>query len=1218
MEMTNEQNIPNDKEWKTTLPLDPSSAGLRNRNWKRFLRGPDPMLLDELYVPGLAEAVRYDRCCAYFSSSVLAAAAMGFGKLIQRLIVMGDKAPHPAIRLVVNEELAADDVKAMIETGDTSTLEEALKKRLKSPKDILEKRRLAMLGWLVKEGLLEVRVGIMRQGTGVVHAKFGIMTDPVGDSIVFSGSGNESAMGLTANYECLEISSSWNDSDRHKEYSNEFNLLWSDKHSDVHTVTLPEALKLKLIKFAPKEPPIYEPATALERQKAAMIWQFLIESPYLAGPAGEAACDATAMVDLWPHQRHVVEETARAWPDGRMLCDEVGMGKTIEAILIIRRLLAGRGVERVLLLVPASLLGQWQSELREKGGLVVPQLDGVNVLVWPDGRTMKVASLAEALECDLLLMSRETARTERNLPIMLASDPWDLVLLDEAHAARRRTQEEGEFNTGNLLLNLLRQLQLRRKTKGILLMSATPMQTQPWEPWDLLGTLGEGGSWLADFKGIRDFYQAIASIKAGHCNKDVANAVASLIVADKSFPPLDAIHLPTDQKAIAAKLVFVPPMKRTEIANWLRLGSPLARRMHRNTRDTLKKYYQMGLLEAPPPTRAVQDIEYNYEDKRERDVYNAITGYIERRFNELEGEKPGKGFVMTIYRRRAASSPFALKESLLRRRQGLELVIRQRVYDSEIGIGDVPEAMFDDDLPEGELEGKISASLPENPDVARHERDEIDTLLDELNALGACDSKRDNFFNILRQATDDGRPALIFTEYVDTMNYLRDSLVDFYSTRLGCYSGSGGAVWNGSEWKSVTKDTITRRLHDGELSVLLCTDAASEGLNLQAAGLVINYDLPWNPGKIEQRIGRIDRIGQKHQEVRIVNLFLKDSVDEQVYHALRDRCQLFEHFVGAMQPVLAHARRILMGTESFNMASLLAHADAVKSDLFANETYMDGTAAMTSSVQPAATRKDIEEALELLSGEFGPYARKPKGQSVIELMGLTSKKICFATSIESLEANHTVIPLSPFSSQLRELTVRLLQAGERLPLVIGTYQESGQRCSVAYWVENDEHVPIESITKLKDFVSQWDGRFPLAEQKNQVQSIATNKAQAEVRKRINFAREREKKNIALQLDACRKRLVKELGRYLVCLDGSAADLNGIFHRQLSRDIAGAHRLQKCRDRLDGYPEWSPDLCRELEIFYGELTKGQRNARLLGSELDAALDDPRWILKIKTV
>ena len=335
---------------------------------------------------------------------------------------------------MVNEELAAEDVQAMTETGNSSQLEEHLLRRFKNSKEALEKDRLGMLAWLVKQGLLEVRVGVMRSGGGIVHAKFGIMTDEASDAVVFSGSGNESAQGLLANYEQLEVSTSWEDLNRHQEYTREFESPWKNTHSDVYTVTLPEALRLKLVKFAPREAPVVEPSTALARQKAAMIWKFIVEAPYL--PNGAAACDATAMVDLWPHQRRVVEETAKAWPDGRLLCDEVGMGKTIEAILILRRLMAGRGVRRVLVLLPAGLLKQWQAELREKGGMIFPRLEGTSQLVWPDDRAEKVGSLAEALEQDVLLMSRETARTENNMPYLLAAEPWDLVLMDEAHTPR--------------------------------------------------------------------------------------------------------------------------------------------------------------------------------------------------------------------------------------------------------------------------------------------------------------------------------------------------------------------------------------------------------------------------------------------------------------------------------------------------------------------------------------------------------------------------------------------------------------------------------------------------------------------------------------------------------------------------------------------------------------------------------------------------------------
>ena len=114
-----------------------AKGGLRARTWQRFLRGPDPELLEHLYIPALSEAVRYDRCCSYFSSSVLAAAARGFGRLIERLQAMGGNFERTPLRLVVNEELSAEDVQAMTETGDLGPLEEVLRKRFRTPREVL-------------------------------------------------------------------------------------------------------------------------------------------------------------------------------------------------------------------------------------------------------------------------------------------------------------------------------------------------------------------------------------------------------------------------------------------------------------------------------------------------------------------------------------------------------------------------------------------------------------------------------------------------------------------------------------------------------------------------------------------------------------------------------------------------------------------------------------------------------------------------------------------------------------------------------------------------------------------------------------------------------------------------------------------------------------------------------------------------------------------------
>jgi len=335
--------------------------GLRDRQWRRFLNAPDRDLLSQLYEPALAEADRYDRCCAYFSSTVLAVAARGFAPLVARLLAPAQGVHYPSVRLLVNEELTRDDVDAMLHARGADALADKLAARLLEPRDALEQERLALLGLLVKCGLLEVRVGVMRSGRGILHAKFGIISDAAGDALVFNGSGNESANGLIANYEELEVTTSWDDEKRLEYFRNRFEELWSGNNSQVDVIPLPSAVRDRLIRYATHEDLSVAPQrpemNRRERLEAWMRWRFALEAPWF--PNGGRNCDAMAPdVRLWPHQVRVVEECAAAWPAGRLLCDEVGMGKTVEAIMILRRLLAGRGVRRSLLLVPAGILQQ--------------------------------------------------------------------------------------------------------------------------------------------------------------------------------------------------------------------------------------------------------------------------------------------------------------------------------------------------------------------------------------------------------------------------------------------------------------------------------------------------------------------------------------------------------------------------------------------------------------------------------------------------------------------------------------------------------------------------------------------------------------------------------------------------------------------------------------------------------------------------------------------
>lgn len=347
--------------------------------------------------------------------------------------------------------------------------------------------------------------------------------------------------------------------------------------------------------------------------------------------------------------------------------------------------------------------------------------------------------------------------------------------------------------------------------------------------------------------------------------------------------------------------------------------------------------------------------------------------------------------------------------------------------------------------------------------------------------------------------------------------------------------------------------------------------------------------------------------------MRVVNLFLANGIDDKVYHVLRQRCGLFKTFVGAMQPVLARARKILLGQEPANLTELGNLAKQVESDPLGLGTYVESSAHQTKASSPALTREQIEAALTYLTGEFGVQAKQKPDSRTYVVSGAGFPKQKFTCAMEDLEHDQSIVPLTPHNPTLRGLIQNLLRPGERLPLVIGSHQHGSFRVTVARWVTGAETWPIESLTQLKQLVETWDGRFPNPDVWKQAESDAQSAAEKQVRQLEEQTAEREREMAKRQVDAARLRLQKELGRYLVCYGKTTADLNNVLYRQMSRDIATAQRLEDCRRRLGGYPEWSAELRRELDDFYRDLAPNQRQARLLGSEIDAALQDPRWVV-----
>jgi hypothetical protein len=187
------------------------------------------------------------------------------------------------------------------------------------------------------------------------------------------------------------------------------------------------------------------------------------------------------------------------------------------------------------------------------------------------------------------------------------------------------------------------------------------------------------------------------------------------------------------------------------------------------------------------------------------------------------------------------------------------------------------------------------------------EVNEIDEFLEELSKRPPDESKMGYLHNELDEAfKGDHDTAIIFTQYTDTMDYVRDQLVTFYGSKVVCWSGRGGERWDLvlKQWVVIPKVDVKNLFREGkDVKILVGTDSMSEGLNLQTSGLLINYDMPWNFMRVEQRIGRVDRIGGK-PVVDIRNYFYTGTVEEQIYAGIKEDFDWFTDIVGPAQPVL--------------------------------------------------------------------------------------------------------------------------------------------------------------------------------------------------------------------------------------------------------------------------------------------------------------------------
>ncbi|AFZ33590.1 helicase domain protein (plasmid) [Gloeocapsa sp. PCC 7428] len=558
----------------------------------------------------------------------------------------------------------------------------------------------------------------------------------------------------------------------------------------------------------------------------------------------------TSLVEPLPHQiTAVYGEMLTRQPLRFLLADDPGAGKTIMAGLLMRELLIRGDLHRCLVVCPGSLAAQWQDELYQKFHLPFEILTNDRIEAARTGNAFA--------EMPLVIVRLDKLSRDDDLQAKLAQTDWDLVVCDEAHKMSAsffggEIRETKRYKLGKLLSSL---------TRHFLLMSATPHNGKE-EDFQLFMALLDGDRFEGRFR--------------------------------------DGVHV-SDTSDLMRRLV----------------------------KEDLLKFDEKPLF----PERKAYTVEYKLSDL-EAVLYKRVTDYVREEFNRAdalgnEGRKGTVGFALTILQRRLASSPEAIYQSLQRRRERLQKRLREEEllkrgssasleFGQTLDLEDIEDDL--EDVPSEEREAKEEevADLATASRTIAELQTEI-TLLQELEQLAlqvrrsGTDKKWEELSQLLQNistgkdlayqcnppefndetfnATGHRRKLVIFTEHRDTLNYLAERIRTLLGRTEAVVTIHGGM---GREERRKATDAFTQ---DIAVQVLIATDAAGEGINLQRAHLMVNYDLPWNPNRLEQRFGRIHRIGQT-EVCHLWNLVAKETREGDVYLALLKKLEIEQAALG--------------------------------------------------------------------------------------------------------------------------------------------------------------------------------------------------------------------------------------------------------------------------------------------------------------------------------
>jgi hypothetical protein len=353
----------------------------------------------------------------------------------------------------------------------------------------------------------------------------------------------------------------------------------------------------------------------------------------------------------------------------------------------------------------------------------------------------------------------------------------------------------------------------------------------------------------------------------------------------------------------------------------------------------------------------------------------------------------------------------------------------------------------------------------------------LDDFIRQLGDLHQADSKLNYLKDELELIFRKRPTVLVFTQYTDTMDYLREQLRTVYGSRVACYSGRGGEMWNGITWVQVPKEQVKNRFREGEIQILLGTESLSEGLNLQTCGILINYDMPWNPMRVEQRIGRIDRIGQQFETVWVYNYFYRDTIEDRIYQALKDRIGWFEDVVGDLQPILASVgemtRRLAMLPAEQQMAEfnrevkkLRADIETAKMEALNVAQYLDPEQPDTAVQTPVALA-DLEAVLTASSAAGHLFKPHPE---IADAYLLSWDKVEIPVTFSGVRFDEypNTLQLLSYGNPLLEQIVDSIPQPEEYPAHLARFMSS-ETLPVCGWYDLGGKKPeaVGTISQLK-------------------------------------------------------------------------------------------------------------------------------------------------------